>query len=355
MAARAAFSAAAPDAVLLPLSPPLLRHGAGAMQALSEARIPALVMVQAALAEAEPPVGLEPGVLDAARAMRAEWSAGSGATARRAERLFGLPAGRVSVILNGADRPTSATGQRHGPRCAPRSGWARTCRSPCSRTGWTPRAGRTACRAWPWNSPGAAGGGGIACGGTGVLAATILAAAPGDHPLRLPPPGPGRVAALAGSDLLILPSWLGNLPNRFLEAVFLHVSVAAGTRALQALGEGAGLFALLVMPGNPRDMAGAMTACLDPGCPAVARLEAWRLASSWDAAAMAGRHMAVPCRAWAAPWSPDCLAGGRAIFSGTGAGKPCRAFSRCWPRRWRAAGAIRSPSPCPASPPSVCT
>ncbi|NKC30434.1 hypothetical protein, partial [Falsiroseomonas selenitidurans] len=111
-AAEALLAAAAPDLVLLPL--PWPNAGLGLMPLLAARRLPRLVVVHLAPDGAAPP-GLAEALprLDAAGAA---WAAVAPPGARRAERFFGLPAGRVAVVDNPAPPPPAADRAllRHG-------------------------------------------------------------------------------------------------------------------------------------------------------------------------------------------------------------------------------------------------
>ncbi|MCR0982459.1 glycosyltransferase family 4 protein [Roseomonas populi] len=288
-AARAALAAASPDIALLPL--PWPDQAGGAMEALAEAGIPTLVVSHLAPHGDETPGGLDGEALAAAAAMRADWVAVSGPTAARLERFLDLPPGRVATIPNGVDQP--APRDRAATRAALR---ARLRVRPD-----TPVAlflGRLDAAKGADHLPELAHafarrtGGVIACAGTGSLEEELRRAAPAGHPLRLLGREADPAPLLAGADVLALPSRLEGAPLAFLEAASHLLPVAASPAALEALGEAAPELAALADPDDLGAMADALASCLDPAAAGTRVEAAWRLAASWDAAAMADRYLA---------------------------------------------------------------
>ena len=132
----------------------------------------------------------------------------------------------------------------------------------------------------------------IACAGRGSLEARLRAEAPAGHPLRLLGQEGEPARLLAGADAMVMPSRLEGAPLAFLEAATHLLPVAASHAALEALGPEAPDMAALADPEDIGEMADALAGCLDPNGPAPARAEAaWRLATAWDADAMAARYL----------------------------------------------------------------
>ncbi|MBP0494793.1 glycosyltransferase [Pararoseomonas indoligenes] len=288
-AARTALVASSPELALLPL--PWPDQAGGAMEALAEAGTPSLVVSHLAPPGDQAPAGLDPEALAAAAAMRADWVAVSAPTAARLERFLRLPPGRVTTIPNGVDPPAPL--DRAAARTALRALLGVSPETPVALFLGRLDAAKGAdhlpelAQAFARRT-----GGVIACAGAGTLEETLRRAAPVGHPLRLL----GRLAdpapLLAGADLLALPSRLEGAPLAFLEAAGHLLPVAASPAALEALGNAAPGMAFLADPEDLAAMADALAACLDPAIAGPRTEAAWRLAASWDGAAMADRYLA---------------------------------------------------------------
>ncbi|HEY8611013.1 MAG TPA: glycosyltransferase family 4 protein [Roseomonas sp.] len=289
-ATRAALDVARPDMVLLPL--PWPDQAGGAMEALAASGTPTLVVSHLAPHGEEPPPGLDEAAQEAARAMRADWVAVSEPTAARLSRFLGLPPGRVATIANGVDAPPPMD----------RALWRAEFRARLGVAGDTPVTlflGRLDAAKGADRLPLLAEafarrmGGVLAAAGTGSLEEALRRDCPEGHPLRLLGRHPRPAELLAAADALVMPSRLEGAPLAFLEAATHHLPVAASHEALEALGPGASSFAALADAEDLGLMADALAGCLDPDGPAAARAAtAWRLATSWDAAAMAGCYLA---------------------------------------------------------------
>jgi len=289
-AARAAIAAAGADAALLPL--PWPDQAGGALEALAEARLPTLVVAHLAPHGEAPPPGLDEPALAAARAARAAWIAVSAPTARRLERFLGLPPGRVDTVPNGVDPAPPM--DRAASRAALRAEHALPPDRPVALFLGRLEEAKGADRLHGLAEGFARRcGGAVIAAGEGALAESLRKATPPGHPLILPGHHPRPAALLAGADLLLMPSRLEGAPLAFLEAATHRLPVAASHAALEALGTEAARYAALADGEDLGEMADAMAACLAPAGPAAARAEAaWRLATAWDAEAMAAACLA---------------------------------------------------------------
>jgi glycosyltransferase involved in cell wall biosynthesis len=277
------------------------------MEVLAESGLPALVVAHLAPHGEEPPPGLDEVALAAAGAMVADWVAVSAPTGERLSRFLGLPPGRVATIPNGVDPPPPMD---PAPRRA-------ALRARLGLKGDAPVAlflGRLETAKGADLLPALAEafarrtGGVIACAGTGSLEARLRAEAPAGHPLRLLGHDPEPAGLLAGADALVMPSRLEGAPLTFLEAATHLLPVAASHAALEALGPDAPALAALADSEDIGEMADALAGCLDPNGPASARVEAaWRLATAWDAQAMAALYLARLRRLAAPPVDPAGL------------------------------------------------
>ncbi|MBP0444041.1 glycosyltransferase family 4 protein [Roseomonas sp. SSH11] len=289
-AARAAIAEAAPELALLPL--PWPDQAGGMFEALAEARIPTLVVSHLVPHGEELPGGLDEEALVAAKVIAGEWVAVSTPTARRLEAVLGLSPGRVATVANGVDPP---------PVLEPRQCRARL-REALGLPGDAAIAlflGRLDAAKGADRLPGLAEaftrrtGGVLVAAGTGSLEGELATLAGPPQPLRLIGHHPAPAELIAGADLLVMPSRLEGAPLAFLEAAMQGLPVVASPEALEALGPRAPELAALADAEDVGEMADAMAACLDPLGQAPARAaSAWRLASAWDGAAMAGAYLA---------------------------------------------------------------
>jgi glycosyltransferase involved in cell wall biosynthesis len=289
-ATRTALSVARPDAALLPL--PWPDRGGGAMQALAEAGIPALIVAHLAPHGAERPPGLDEQALAAAAAMRADWVAVSAPTAERFARYLNLPPGRVATIPNGVDPPPAL--DRDMARQALRSRLGLSGETPVAlflgRLDEAKGADRLPLLAEAFARRT---GGVIACAGTGSLAEMLRNAAPEGHPLRLLGRHSRPAELLAAADALLLPSRLEGAPLAFLEAASWGLPVVASPEALEALGPAAGSAAALAWGDDAAEMADALAEAVGGGHAVLARVEAaLRLAALGTAEDMAARYLA---------------------------------------------------------------
>lgn len=274
-AARGAIADLAPDILLLPL--PWPNAGLGLLRAATA--LPRLVVLHlmpeeapGGIAEALPGLGVD----------GAAWCAVSLPGARRAERFFGLPEGRVAQVDNPA--PPQPVADRALLRSAMRAG-----------LGLPPEAplllfvGRLERAKGAHLLPAIAEAAGmvLACAGAGPLRQML------DHQTLADPAGRLRMlgqladpsAWYLAADALVLPSVLEGLPLVFLEAAAAGCPVVATETALEGLGPEAVELARLV-PGQDAAAFGENLRALlaDPaGAEAMARrARAEAARRSWD-------------------------------------------------------------------------
>ena len=296
-----------PDAALLPL--PWPNAGLGLLAALAERGLPGLVIGH--LAPPQPPPGIAEAMPAIGPELRADWVAVSAPVARRLERAFALPPGRVAVVPNGLALPEPVdVWERRALRQALRAEHDLPPEAPVALfAGRLDPVKRAELLPFLAQAFARRGGGALLAAGAGPLAESLARQAARVGPaLRLLGHRDDVEQLMLAADVLALPSQLEGQPLVFLAAALRHCPVVATAEALEAYGEAAPQLARLA-PGEDIGLfAGALIAACRGG-PATRRrlLAAERAARAQDQEAMLACYrdrlrqlpsLAEPVAAW---------------------------------------------------------